>query len=412
MNQEEQIAINVTVQNVEILRWRLEESTGLLRTAYEHGRYRRLTDEELARIADFLSGQRSEQAGGVPCKSHPDAPHGFCRNASHAEGRYVCECEHWELEQAEGAQVEREALRLALDALENAEGNINPERGFADELECEISRAVDAVRVALAQPSPKCATCDDNGLIGGPSFYAPDEGGVPCPDCAQPSPALELNLPGEWERCQQLADLPSVHEVLQGFSDDPTGDNGIMVVREVFRALRAEVAGIVDPLRSHIADLEEARDSRVSERLAAMDRLEQECDALRAKLAELEKQEPAGEVVAFRLLNQFGEVITEWHDGTPPEKFADLCGSPVTDVQVAYATPVAQAVRVPEGRLIELGFDVLDKPFRFVDSKSHLPTIKIVLPACEVDDSSSWDLRDSIAARISTLLAAAPEVKP
>jgi hypothetical protein len=33
--------------------------------------------------------------GGVKCKTHPDAPHGFARNASHNEGRYVCECEHW-----------------------------------------------------------------------------------------------------------------------------------------------------------------------------------------------------------------------------------------------------------------------------------------------------------------------------
>jgi hypothetical protein len=29
------------------------------------------------------------------CKKHPNAPHGFLRNASHNEGRYVCECEHW-----------------------------------------------------------------------------------------------------------------------------------------------------------------------------------------------------------------------------------------------------------------------------------------------------------------------------
>lgn len=39
---------------------------------------------------------------------------------------------------------------------------------------------------ALAQqPAPACATCNDNGMIGGPSYYAPDEGGEPCPDCAQ-----------------------------------------------------------------------------------------------------------------------------------------------------------------------------------------------------------------------------------
>lgn len=62
---------------------------------------------------------------------------------------------------------------------------------------------------------------------------------------------------------------------------------------------------------------------------------------LEAKFVELEKQEP----VAFRLLNQLGEVMTEWHDGKPPEKFVDLCGNPVVDIQVqeAYAAPVAKA---------------------------------------------------------------------
>ena len=32
----------------------------------------------------------------IKCKTHPDAPHGFVRNASHTEDRYVCECEYWE----------------------------------------------------------------------------------------------------------------------------------------------------------------------------------------------------------------------------------------------------------------------------------------------------------------------------
>lgn len=30
------------------------------------------------------------------CNQHPDAPHGFDRNASHSLGRYACECESWE----------------------------------------------------------------------------------------------------------------------------------------------------------------------------------------------------------------------------------------------------------------------------------------------------------------------------
>ena len=32
----------------------------------------------------------------VPCKTHPDAPHGFDRNASLSMDRYVCDCENWE----------------------------------------------------------------------------------------------------------------------------------------------------------------------------------------------------------------------------------------------------------------------------------------------------------------------------
>ncbi len=29
------------------------------------------------------------------CSDHPDAPHGFDRDASHTAGRYVCDCEGW-----------------------------------------------------------------------------------------------------------------------------------------------------------------------------------------------------------------------------------------------------------------------------------------------------------------------------
>ena len=31
----------------------------------------------------------------VPCKTNPNAPHGFDRSSSHSLGRYVCECENW-----------------------------------------------------------------------------------------------------------------------------------------------------------------------------------------------------------------------------------------------------------------------------------------------------------------------------
>ena len=31
----------------------------------------------------------------MTCTPHPDAPHGFDRDASHTEERYVCDCESW-----------------------------------------------------------------------------------------------------------------------------------------------------------------------------------------------------------------------------------------------------------------------------------------------------------------------------
>lgn len=34
-----------------------------------------------------------------PCNEHPNAPHGFMRNASHEAGHYVCECHFWNPEE-------------------------------------------------------------------------------------------------------------------------------------------------------------------------------------------------------------------------------------------------------------------------------------------------------------------------
>lgn len=43
------------------------------------------------------------------CITHPCAPHGFNRNASHAAHRYVCDCEGWCPEQ--GCAVEQLCTR-------------------------------------------------------------------------------------------------------------------------------------------------------------------------------------------------------------------------------------------------------------------------------------------------------------
>lgn len=41
--------------------------------------------------------------------------------------------------------------------------------------------------------------------------------------------------PNEWADAERIANLPAVHEVIQGFAQDPTGDHGTMIVREVLR---------------------------------------------------------------------------------------------------------------------------------------------------------------------------------
>lgn len=49
---------------------------------------------EMFKASSKLEGIEYEEIE-VQCKTHPDAPHGFDRNASLSMDRYVCECEHW-----------------------------------------------------------------------------------------------------------------------------------------------------------------------------------------------------------------------------------------------------------------------------------------------------------------------------
>lgn len=51
----------------------------------------------------------------------------------------------------------RKALEVALEALESAKGNINPERGFSDEVEAELAAAIEQAQAALAKlPAAEC----------------------------------------------------------------------------------------------------------------------------------------------------------------------------------------------------------------------------------------------------------------
>jgi hypothetical protein len=50
-----------------------------------------------------------------PCKTDPNAPHGFARNASHSADRYVCECEGWEPPKREWVGLTEQDLKPLCD---------------------------------------------------------------------------------------------------------------------------------------------------------------------------------------------------------------------------------------------------------------------------------------------------------
>jgi len=67
----------------------------------------------------------------------------------------------------------REAAQQALEALESTSGNINPERGYVDELENEVTAATKALRAALEQPEqPEQVICTAELLLRSHLRYA------------------------------------------------------------------------------------------------------------------------------------------------------------------------------------------------------------------------------------------------
>ena len=58
-----------------------------------------ISDELSDTVKMVMSEEDSDYNQEVPCKKHPDAPHGFLRNESLTQNRYVCECEYWEPEE-------------------------------------------------------------------------------------------------------------------------------------------------------------------------------------------------------------------------------------------------------------------------------------------------------------------------
>jgi len=94
--------------------------------------------------------------------------------------------------------ADKKALGTVLQALVNAPHHIRELQVTRQPVELFSDNPINVLIANYEAPAapvqqPKCRTCDDNGRIGGPSFYAPDEGGEPCPDCC--APVQQVSVP-------------------------------------------------------------------------------------------------------------------------------------------------------------------------------------------------------------------------
>ncbi|EMO3472424.1 hypothetical protein WDO03_001128 [Pseudomonas aeruginosa] len=160
-------------------------------------------------------------------------------------------------------------------------------------------------RAALAQPSPKCATCNDSGqiVVSGPhyqgEFQPPEYETEPCDMCAQPSPAQAEQAEAERPEVAEVAFV--LRNIGAMDAEDIDGDNvdlrfedaeGRDTGCDVSIVEYAEKAA--DLLEQHeriVGDLRADRDSwaeQAEQRLADWDEMRKERDAALARIAELE----------------------------------------------------------------------------------------------------------------------------
>ncbi len=143
-----------------------------------------------------------------------------------------------------------------------------------------------AARLALQWSNARHPDCGGNALRA--YAQALRDGVQVCEDESRDyhwskAPASPAAPAGEWSDAERICNLPAVHEVIQGFADDRTGDNAIMVVREVMRALAApqQHAQASDPIGQHNAEaaqqkLVEHAQAAQAEVNAALDRADAE----------------------------------------------------------------------------------------------------------------------------------------
>ena len=116
------------------------------------------------------------QSSGPQCNPHPDAPHGFDRQASHAAGREVCECESWKPPthptKEEAMEISYSPHRLHSSAVQptNAEDETCPKCGepffpWCPTMGCPLGtkQPTDAERLAEIYDMLESVLCNPDG---------------------------------------------------------------------------------------------------------------------------------------------------------------------------------------------------------------------------------------------------------
>lgn len=108
----------------------------------------------------------------------------------------------------------REQNRRMLAALEKAKPALEMYRAYGWDDRAGVIRDVNAAIEVVK--GGQCQTCNGHGMVGGPSFREPDEGGEPCPDCQQPALAVPVGcipVPAEWINGLLLGDRQHHNEL-------------------------------------------------------------------------------------------------------------------------------------------------------------------------------------------------------
>lgn len=252
---------------------------------------------------------------------------------------------------------------------------------------------------ALAQPSTECATCGGAGMVDDGELPH-SEGGIPyengpikcvkdCPDCAQPSPAPELDV------TRILLDIAPGFD---GMGEEVYAKS----VADIEAKLAADGAHIEDlTLKLHaaqarVAELEQSQGAEVFLTLTG------EITQLKDKLAELEKQEPVAFIVDVQGYKRL--ICATREEAASNAEHFEKRGrkSTITPLYAAPVAPVAQAGQVPE--------EVRTLLSRAQCEIEHLA--ECLENVCE--DEEDVDVREDVAdgrvvaADIAHLLAAAP----